>query len=82
MYTYILLIALVIILFFYWKSRNESYVSKREKAEVINSWFEKNKSGGGYSNYKTEVEGSDVLEYSMVKSSPSKSVDTIERLIQ
>lgn len=79
----ILLGVLLILIYTYFTKEN--YVSKREKAETIHGWWNKT-SSPSYEKYKSDIKGSDVVEYSAVKKirkakGSDFSVDTVETVI-
>lgn len=79
----ILLGVLLILIYTYFT--RENYTSKREKAETIHGWWNKT-SSPSYEKYKSDVKGSDVVEYSAVKKIRKSegnnfSVDAVETVI-
>lgn len=73
----------VVLVLLYTIFKRENYVSKREKAEAIHGWWDKN-SSPSYEKYKSDVKGSDVVEYTAVKKlkkSGEVSVDSVEKII-
>lgn len=77
-----ILLGLLLVLLYTWYSK-ENYVSKREKAETIHGWWNKT-SSPTYEKYKSDIKGSDVVEYSAVKKmhkSGGVTVDSVETVI-
>jgi hypothetical protein len=77
-------IAIAIVMIYLFSVLREPYVSRREKAETIASWW-KSDAPKSYENYKSAVSGSDIVEYSNVKkiskSGGNVSADVVEGVI-
>lgn len=66
-----------ILLMAFFLPRSENYTSRGEKAHVIHNWFRKNGSRSGFENYRKEVEGSDIVEYTKVKKAMLRSDEAV-----
>lgn len=75
-------IGIIIAVLLLWYMR-ENYVDKREKAEAIVNWMDKNKFPS-FDNFKDDIKGGDIVEYSEAKklqASGSLTPDSLESRI-
>ena len=62
----LLLVITILVIYIINNYIKEDYVSKKEKANVIYNWFSKN-SHPKYTNYKSDISDSDIVEYTDIK---------------
>jgi len=75
-------LAAAVIVCLYFIFYQEKYETKREKAKALSKWWTKHNANPEYSDYKRDVEHSDIVEYNRVKKSTGlKSAEMIESLI-
>ena len=83
-------ITLIILILMFWRkpsaTTREPFTTKRDKAQLIYTWFINNKGSESYANYKQAMDGrSNIVEYEdvlgLVTSGPPLTVESIERII-
>lgn len=62
------------------RGNSEGFATKREKAETITSWWNK-EPNPTYNKYRSANIQSDVVEYAKIKKLPEVTVDAVERIL-
>ncbi len=69
----------IILALIYMKIANqEMFESRREKAEAISNWFNKNGGKESYVKFRKDLPDVDVVDYEKIKALPSKAPEHIE----